>query len=101
MNSVRGFALFFLDVTVEEEPIGRIQAYTPGYERELSAALSLPKVNAGLGFQRRVSSLSSHRQFGITHEANASQLNPGKDQRITATRSRRDNFTPHAELGWL
>ena len=59
MNSALGFALFFLDVTVEEEPIGRIQAYTPGYERELPAALSLPKVNAGLGLQVTMYSLPS------------------------------------------
>jgi hypothetical protein len=46
-------------VTIEEEPIGRIQAYTVGYERELPAALSLPKVNTGLGLQVTMYSLPS------------------------------------------
>jgi len=45
--------------TIEEEPIGRVQAYTVGYERELPAALSLPKVNTGLGLQVTMYSLPS------------------------------------------
>ena len=36
-------------VTIEEEPIGRIQAYTLGYERELPVGLSW--LNLGLGVQ--------------------------------------------------
>jgi len=36
-------------VTIEEVPIGRVQAYTLGYEREFPSGLSW--LNAGLGFQ--------------------------------------------------
>ena len=36
-------------VTVEEEPIGRVQAYTFGYERELPLRLSW--LSVGLGAQ--------------------------------------------------
>lgn len=39
-------------VTVEEEPIGRVQAYTFGYEREIPLAVSW--LNAGLGGQLSV-----------------------------------------------
>jgi hypothetical protein len=46
-------------VTVEEEPIGRVQAYTAGYERELPAAWSLPKISTGFGFQVTAYSLPS------------------------------------------
>jgi len=44
-------------VTVEEEPIGRVQAYNVGYERELSGRFSLPKINTGIGFQITMYSL--------------------------------------------
>ena len=37
---------------VEEDPIGRVQAYTFGYERDLPAVIS--GLNAGLGFQATV-----------------------------------------------
>ena len=46
---------------IEEEPIGRIQAYTVGYERDLPAALSFPKVNAGIGLQVTLYSLPAQR----------------------------------------
>jgi hypothetical protein len=36
-------------VTIEEEPIGRIQAYTLGYEREIPSGVSW--LNVGLGAQ--------------------------------------------------
>src|SRR5262245_19193918 len=36
-------------ITIEEEPIGRIQAYTLGYEREVP--IGVPWLNAGLGGQ--------------------------------------------------
>jgi hypothetical protein len=38
-----------LPVTIEEEPIGRVQAYTFGYEREIPTGVSW--LNAGLGAQ--------------------------------------------------
>jgi len=44
-------------VTVEEEPIGRVQAYNVGYERELSGRFALPKINTGIGFQITMYSL--------------------------------------------
>jgi hypothetical protein len=36
-------------LTVEEDPIGRVQAYTFGYERDFPIGIS--SINAGLGFQ--------------------------------------------------
>ena len=44
-------------LTVEEEPIGRVQAYTFGYERDLP--LGIPSVTVGLGAQGTAYGLSS------------------------------------------
>jgi hypothetical protein len=43
--------------TIEEDPIGRVQAYTIGYERELPSGLSW--LNAGVGFQATVYGMPS------------------------------------------
>src|SRR5438445_8165482 len=42
---------------VEEDPIGRVQAYTFGYERDLPIGLSF--LNVGLGIQATVYGLTS------------------------------------------
>jgi hypothetical protein len=42
---------------IEEEPIGRVQAYSFGYERDL--AVRIPFVNLGLGLQATVYGLTS------------------------------------------
>jgi hypothetical protein len=39
-------------LTVEEDPVGRVQAYTFGYERDFPIGIS--SINAGLGFQATV-----------------------------------------------
>ena len=54
-----------IPITVEEEPIGRIQAYTLGYERELPIG---PRwLNVGLGAQVTA--------YGLTEQLKASYGN--------------------------
>lgn len=47
-------------VRIEEEPIGRVQAYTLGYERETPPLA--PWLNSGIGFQFTVYGLPAHLQ---------------------------------------